>query len=253
MPYQGVILKTQKFYPATNSFLTVESSQTDGKGQTLTHLELENSIYKFIVEQGGSVIYTGLPFKAYCTVAPCVYELIVGGSAANPFTNLTNISGITYSFNYTNASGLVTLNWNDVSGLTPTVRLQTTKIGGIADTLICNNSLASTAGTLYCNLSNQTGEFQSIAYISRSPEHFWTSIYTTLTTNYKVFGDEAIIYGLLIMIALIFMSLWHPIASLVMTLVGFIFLSMMGLMLITSVFLLALTIIIIFIIWRMRT
>jgi hypothetical protein len=253
LPIKEAIVKTQRYYPVTDTYLTVEEGLTNNFGKTLAHVVLENVTYRFVIDNStGSTIYTSTPMQIYCPIVPCTIEFIVGQEITNPYIPLNNMSDISYTFVYNNATGNVRFEFDDTSGLSPTVTLLTQKEGGTYQATICNTSTTSTSGTLLCSLTNMTGDFFSTANITRGTDSFVTRLQTSLNNEYLVYGNEGLLIGFLIMITMILMALWSPVASLVMTVAGFIVLRLLGIMMISTVMLGAIVIIIIIMLWKMR-
>jgi hypothetical protein len=54
LPLQNATVYTQRYYVPTASYSTVDAAQTDSNGETLAHLDLEDTIYNFIVGSDGN-------------------------------------------------------------------------------------------------------------------------------------------------------------------------------------------------------
>lgn len=162
---EGVIVKTQRYYIGNNSYETVDMGLTDTFGKTLTHLQLEDAFYKFIIERNNTILWSSTPIKPYCTSAPCSLVLVMSGEGAIDYEPFVNVSNFYYNLSW-NASGtdLVKYEWAVTDGVARTGRLLVTKLAGTTTTTICNINTLSTAGTLICNLSTQKGFFRSYAY-----------------------------------------------------------------------------------------
>jgi hypothetical protein len=138
--------------------------------------------------------------------------------------------GIQHSLTYNSATKIFSFIWNDPSNTTTSMTLNVTKIEGNADTTVCNSTATGATGVLSCDISGySSGTFSAIAYRSASPSTPLETLWATLTsTIFK--GQMGLFISFLLMILMIFMGIFNPIAGLIMGIASMSFAVVLGAM-----------------------
>lgn len=206
----NVIIKILRYYIGDNEFKTIEESKTDINGYAISRL-IENDInYKFILEQEGEIIYTSSAMRIVCVDIPCTKEFIITGDTEDYFYMYEGISGLTYSVDWNNATKMLSLTFNDNTGLTPTIRFPVIRDSITGNTTICNNTLTSTAGTIYCNLTGYTdGTFFWKAGRATSPEVIFAWGSFSISELWRIFGDEGIFWSWIVTLSFGAIGFWN--------------------------------------------
>jgi len=223
----NVIVKVLRYYPSTDEYKTVQIEKTDTFGRALTHLVEEDVDYKFILEQNGSVIYQTEPMRIMCLETPCQLEFTVSEEYTG-FEPFPDVEGLSYNLEYNENNSYVTLTWSDSTGLTQEMELVVTKEALSGSTVVCDKISSATAGTLVCDLTNQSGTFVAKAYRTASPKTLLDLITITLKQLYKIFGTEAILLSWIMIISLILIGIWQPSVSIGLGIFGMIVLNILG-------------------------
>lgn len=228
----GAYVLTQRFYISDNVWRTVEISKTDDNGETITHLETEEPYYRYIVLFNGDVVYTGEPRKAYCTVLPCSTEIqvLTGEAVVDPFERYGEDIQVSLTFNVS-GTNFVVFDYVDTSLATNYGRLHVYQVGLIDDTTICDVQASGASGSAVCNVTAYVGQNITIiadAYISRSPELHYGQLVVNLQERWRMFGNEGVIWAVLLIMALSMAFLWNPIAFLVMLVASVAVVSLIG-------------------------
>jgi hypothetical protein len=227
----NIFVKMQRYYPDSNSWIQVDMGKTDDLGQTITHVIEKDVDYRFIFEKEGAILRTTNPMKILCLQDPCQVEFIVGGSLGDlPFKS---IEGFTYSLIFDNNTKKVRFEWSDVTGVTPTLRLnvQNLNMSTISGkNTICNNELSATSGVMYCDLSNNTGTFFAQIFRKASPEQWIDgATYTIIQSLKNTFGgNTGLFLSLILIITLGLTALWNPVVAISLSLFGFIAVALFG-------------------------
>jgi len=152
-------IKLMRFYPGENLWRLVQMDKTDIYGATYFHVYEETKDYKYIIQDYTTVLETTGTVKFYEPYgADLVYNIKIDTGASS----FAVYSG--YNYTYDSTTKMFTLDWNDVSGLTTKILLQSWSGATSGRVLWCNTSLSANAGTLFCNLSSSSGSVYVSAY-----------------------------------------------------------------------------------------
>jgi len=155
-----------RWYPNLNEYQVVEMGKTDEDGETVAHIETEDTDYRVgLYEPDGTLIKLGDPIRFLCTTNPCTFTLRVDAED----TDYTSIFGVQATLDYNISQKYFTLVYNDPSQKTSNMQLLVTRESGTNSLVICNVSSSAYTGVLTCNASAYTGIFKAVAYRSASP------------------------------------------------------------------------------------
>lgn len=168
---QGATVTVQKYFTGLSSYQTVAILQTDDNGESTMWQEVDKK-YRYSIVKDGDLLGV-IDRTSICSVAPCALDLILYGDISTAFEAYDNIyaTNILSNLSFDPSTKIVTYSFIDTTGLANYFRLEVveTKINSVGD-VICNSKSYSSAGTLTCNLTGYDGDFIARTYISRSPE-----------------------------------------------------------------------------------
>lgn len=226
---KGLLVRMQRYYPSTNTWLEVESDTTDELGQAIMHVIEEEVEYKFIISNSTSTLKTTNPIKIVCYASPCVIELTLEGTTGQQFTNYEGIPGFSYSLAFNNNTNLFTYIFIDSSGTLSSTWLTVYQLNTTNNALICNTSLSGASGTINCNITDYTGSFVGTAYGQfGSIKHLIDKVSATIDNRWRTFGNEGMIWAILFIITLALVGVWNPAVSVGMMLVGVVVIALLG-------------------------
>jgi len=196
---EDIIVKTQRYYVGTNTYETVDMGLTDEFGHTLTHLELEDAFYKFVLERNGASLWSSTPIKPYCTAAPCSLILVVAGENASTFTPYSDIPNFEYNLSW-NATGTNAFRyeWIATDGIAKTGRLLVEKLAGTTSTTICDESTLSAAGAIVCNIT-ANGQYKASAYVDGD---LIDNMYVQIGGLQGSFGIEGVFWTIILILTI---------------------------------------------------
>ena len=223
--YVGKYTKLLRWYPASDSYITVEMAKTDDKGQTIMRVKTEDVDYRVgLYEVDGTLINLANPVRFACLDSPCSYTMTVtpGSLAYDTFTNIQS------SLTFNETTKVFTFIWNDPSGTTQYMNLNVTRLGGSSDLNVCNSSGAGSTGVLSCNISAYTsGNFEANAYRAASPLTAIAKLFVSLAnTIFK--GNVGLFISVLIFIVMILAGTFSPYAAIILGIVGLIPAALLG-------------------------
>lgn len=209
---QDATVTISKLQVSNGTYQAIGIRQTDENGNFVEYLEIDKS-YSFSFTRNSQSFGT-LFRSATCTALPCEMELVLEDTIGSSFSGYYNefAQNIAYNLSFNPTNKMVTLVYNDLTGLAQYVRLEVLNLRtNETSLLICNSTLYSTAGTMTCNCSNYSGDFRANAYISRSPELFISYIDFFVSTVTSVLRSNGLIVALL-MIILVVCAFWADVS-----------------------------------------
>lgn len=249
--FPNVITQLLRYYPGTGNWRTVQMDRSDEYGGIFFNIREEYQDYKFIFSKDNAILKQTNPMKFVCDeygVCDVTFEVSQYGDGS------TN-RDVGYWDSYDNYTKIYTLNWNDATGLTQNVRMIVQKMGA-KEIIICNKQSTGSSGSMTCNVSGYEGTFLVDVWDSASP---FTKAYTTLfyELGRKLFdvvrNNEATFWGLGLFIMITMMGLFSPVAIIMTSVLGLIFVFMLGLTsAITLPFIISAAILGMVLAWRMK-
>lgn len=226
---KGIIVRMQRYYPGTNTWLEIESDTTDELGQALFHVVEKSVTYKFLLYNSTSLLKTTESIKIVCYDTPCTIDLTIEPSTTSQFINYVGIPGFAYTFGYNNNTNIFTYSWVDSSGSMTSTRLQVQQLNTTSSPYLCNTTATAASGTLNCNVSAYSGSFIATAYGTFDGDTYVIDrISATIDNRYKTFGKEGMFWAIMFLIALVLAGVWNPAVSIGMMLVGIVLIAVMG-------------------------
>jgi hypothetical protein len=229
VPYNGYYLSQLRWHPEINSYIPVEMSYLDNKGQGILQLQQLTPSYRYSINYpNGSLLELFTARQMICTTAPCTYGLFVSVGA----TEYDSWYGIQSSLTYNNNTDIITYTWNDPSMLTKSMNLTVTKEGGAVSYNICSVSGAGYIGALTCNVSGYTGQIFAKAYRTASPQKTVTSDSWTLGVNTFMATDNgktvSLFFGFILVGLIGLIGVFAPVLALILAVVAMIPLIFLG-------------------------
>lgn len=162
---EGLIGKLQRYYPGEDVWRTVQVDETDEDGQLLFYVYQNVEDYRIIWEEDGSFYDETAKLKFICALSnSCDASFVV---TAPDITD--RFTGYTSDITYNNNTGIVTLTWADTNSFVSSVRFLVEKQTFTGSTTICDTTLASSSGTINCDISSYDGVIIATAYRAASP------------------------------------------------------------------------------------
>jgi hypothetical protein len=144
-----IIDMLRKYIPDNGNFISVEHGKTDEGGQTNLHLVTEDIIYKFNVWENGELVYTTNEYKALCQASPCQINLRKKSESTDFSSETSNILYSITQQEVFSTTKLITLSYSTKDG-TSAAMVMTVLLNN--QTVVCNETSTSSAGSLNCNV-----------------------------------------------------------------------------------------------------
>ena len=196
LPMSGVYVLIERYYPATDTYKTVQIVKTDESGKSVAFYEAENAYYRHTIKDANGVtIYTTEKQKVFPEQVPYTLTFTVGESISNPITDFIEDEYSTGNITYNNNTKMVTLTYIDTSSNFDLGRLyvELNKWSSY-DELVCNNNSTLSSAIITCNLSAYTdGTFTAKFYITRDGvEQLIDSTTININEIVNVMGNEGL-------------------------------------------------------------
>lgn len=153
--YPNLFGKLQRYYPASNSWITVQLDKSDENGRMLYYIYLNSVDYRIIwSDENNNVLYMTDPIKFICAdgVNPCIDSHIIPKTS-----ELESYSGMSWIPSYNNNTGIYSLSWTDSNNLISSVTMLVQSESSDRVITICNTTTQSSSGTIVCNVSSYYG------------------------------------------------------------------------------------------------
>lgn len=246
------LIQIQYYDVGTGTYYLVGMAKTNYDGSDLVYLKWYDTYYKFIgTDFDGNVIFNYDPYKV--GESPQTFKL------GSTFTfDYNKFNDMTYNLYFNNATKNVVLTFLDPSGTITSGCLRVYRFSATNETIVYDECLATTSGTLTYNMGNQTGNFAATFYATGSNGVIDTigfivdainEIYDTLDR-----ADSAI-YAFLVVGGAIFIGLFSPVAAIVLGLMGWVAATWLGFIKMTGnqiIAFIGIFIVGIFLAWKLR-
>lgn len=204
-PLTGAIVNVQKFFVGEGVFKTVEIDTTDGSGEFTSFLELDKD-YRFTVIKNGQVLAI-ISKRSICGAAPCELKLDIGSDPTNIWSGLGVFfdNNIFYNLTFNQATKIVTFEFIDTTGLATSFRMLITELHfNQTGTIISDQRLFTSSGTMTFNMTGFEGEFRVDTFIARSPDEFLDFFYFVINEVAKQLGLLGLFSSFLLLLVIIF-------------------------------------------------
>jgi len=218
----------QRYYPEDGTFKTVQISKTDDNGKSVGFYKTETVDYKHIIIYDGEVVLETNKGKIVPESTPYTLTFKIGNAINYPWQLLEG-SSVQTSLTFNDTTNILTFSWIDTTGsVQKGILIVYKQYNNVSDQLICNESAAFSSGTVTCNLTGYNGTFIAQGYLTQSSESFVKSITFVIDSAMEIFGTAGIIVGFFIILTVTLAFIWNPTAMIVMHNVSTFFVSMMG-------------------------
>jgi len=216
---ENATVYVQRYYPATNDYLSVAMLVTNDAGGDALELIPNEVYYRFLVIVDGALVHTSASQKVICefSATSCSVILNIDPETVDYWTYYDDISGVC---DYNETSNILSCTYADLHGTVSYARLIVTKIGVTQETTICDVNSTAVSDTLICDLAgNTTGLYNYYLMAKYNPEYSldWGSIDLGAINP---FSDTGLLLAFLMFITLAFIGVWNPPIGIILGLVG---------------------------------
>lgn len=255
-PLVGYYIDIDRFYADTNSFTTIISDQTDEFGQIVTKL-IENTIkYRFIFKNpSGTIVKTTDKVTVACHTTICVMQFVIEDTT-DDFERFQNTTGFESTLYFDDVANIISVNWNDVTGDSATVRLLVERTAINGTTTVCDIPSLLTNSFINCTLGDSKASYSAQFFRTVSGENEKRVNLLNVKVGEvaaKLFGREGLIWVFLLLFTLIGVGSFNPTVGAMLYLVGFIGFGLMGIISFTATIFFANAALVAIFIWAFKS
>ena len=203
--------------------------QSGDFGLAFFNIKEENTDYRFIfMDRQNHILKTTNDMKFVCTDAICELTFLL-----DAWTGITTLQDLTMGWNYDNDTGDITVDWNDPTGITQSIRLLVTKETMTGTAIICEQEASGASGTIVCNTGSFTGAILVRIYGTASPETPLVMEWITKGSqllNAVIDKREGALWTFAVMVTAIGFGLFSPVATIIATIFGMVMMGFMGML-----------------------
>ena len=248
---ESALIYTQRYYPGTNLYKTVQIAKTDENGKSVGFFKTETVDYRFIIKKDGVTELTTSKQKVIPEETPYTLTFTIGVVLEKPWADFDDLENLDFTLTFNSTTNITTFTYLDSSGNFTQARLLVKKLMyNQTNIVICNSTSSDSSGTLTCDLSAYSGTFIAQVFITRITEKVVSLLNFVITTIAEIMGWAGLLLGWFIILVAGCAFLWHPIAGILGVNFAVIMVSIMGLVSFSALFifgLIAVSIILIFV------
>jgi len=256
-PVEDAYVTITKYFPGEGIYKTIGIRQTDSNGMFIEYLELDKN-YKFLVYKDGTLLGT-FERVSICESAPCEMTLqlaLAEEVEIDLYEGFNDVfaQNISYSLTYNKTTKMVRFDFIDLTGLAQYFKLKVSyAFGNDTGGTICEQTIYSTAGTAYCNLTGYSGNFRARAVIARSPEMLIKDLFIIINDLKDALGNNGLIVSLIILVTIGLVGVWNPPVGIVLIFFAMFALNLLGFASLSMGTLGIVFILVLLILWRMKS
>lgn len=251
----GAVVESQRFYPSTNTWTTVESFKTNIEGKTIGHFVVEDVSYRFLVYVDTLLVLTSTPTLVFCENTPCTINLQLPSSSDSAFGNFENLDDYSSSLSYSKTTETFTFTYADTQSDTQGGRLRVvrTNLGTSSNVEICNDVDGSGTGVLTCDVSSETnGTYIATGYSNRTTDENRITERVGIAKIRDIvseLGIDGLLWSAIFFVAIALLWLISPAVAIVGSMFALVSISLLGLISIPMVSLFALIAVAAMLLW----
>jgi hypothetical protein len=252
-PLQDVYANIQRYDVGTDTYYTVAMTKSDDNGEDYVYLRHNDAWYKFVLyNEDGEVIFTSSPKKV--TTNELVFR-VISSTIDRLYAYLDRI---TYSFIFNNATKTFTLTATDTTGSVNDLCLRVIRRETNKDTFVCDQCETSSSATINCAIgADATGLYTATFYATANDvtKNIAQLIYENYVDKlYQKIGQEGIFSAFMLTGTMGFVGIVIAGAAggIVMTIIAVILSVVMGLIELSFGALIALIIVGVIVVWKLR-
>ena len=222
---EDALIQIQRKYVSEGVFKSVEIEKTDEYGQTRGYFDTEGVTYTIIVTKEGAVLSVFDNIAIFCedkVIGKCNINLYASTSITDP-TDFYDKDNLNYGFFFNRTTRTISVLFSSTDGSSSTMLLNVTKMDAYNNLTICSSSITTSAGTLTCVVSTSYSNISVIAVFYKGTIWIDSEIYTLSSKAREIFGDNLVIYVMVLILSLVLMftpSLIGVIMGLILGVIG---------------------------------
>ncbi len=220
------LIEVWRKYVDEGIYRVVEIPKTDGKGETVASLVVNDVIYRFVIKKFGVNVSVFNDVRAVCqnpTIETCSIDFTAFSSGIT-VPDYQAAEDFNFTLGYNNNSRVITSTFLIPSGTAATVLLNVTAEDALG-TSVCSQTITSTSGNLNCSVPSNFGNATVIAKLYRDGSLQAQGQIKLDQNPVDIYGGVLVVLALFVMLSLIGAGMSdNPVFTIIFFMVGVIIL-----------------------------
>jgi hypothetical protein len=223
--FLNVLAYLQRYYVGAGVWRTVQMDKSGDYGALSFDVREKDTDYRILFyDENNSLLHQTESMKLVCSGGVCDLTKLLSVAAGSSSTG-----GLSSSISFNNATKVLTINWADAVLNTSVVTLKVTKQTMSGQNTVCSAVQNGSGGSYACNLSSYTGSmFVTVDSTSENVLAEWFDVPAPKLSDYMGVGEQAL-WSFAVLVTVVMVGLFSPVAVLIAGVIGMIFLLFMGL------------------------
>lgn len=222
--FPNIVGRLQRYYAGEGVWRTVQMDKSAEDGETLYNIREIDTDYRLqYYDTNNHLLRQTESSKWFCTAGLCEATALV------PDYSALAAASTETSWSYNNNTKIITTQWNDIN--IQTVNSVVSKETASGTQILCNETQASTSGSIQCNITAYQGEIKLQTFINGQEIPIITEwIDTKASTLRDLIGEsESTFWTVSIVITTAMAGLISPAAVIIFTMFGLVLTYLLGL------------------------
>lgn len=220
-PVEGVFINVMQFDIGSGTYTTDQVLKTDSNGVALGQIILNTVWYKFILNYQGVQVLSTSPI--IITSTSKTFRIDITTDVFDDLNAVRNATGEVIFYNTTD--NYVVFEYNDPYNNIKEGCLRVTEKGYPGDSIVYDECILGSSGTLTYTIGNNTGDNTFIgvgfAKMEDGSEYIMDVASYTFDELWREYGLGGLFISFLLIVTLVMIGIWNPIISVVMMILGF--------------------------------
>jgi len=250
----GATITATKYFSGEGVYKTTGIALTDSSGKFSMYLDHDKSYRFYAVSDGESLGY--VEKGAFCETAPCEMSLQFFAESSDLLDGYNDLyaGDVVYQLYFNSTTDLANAVFSDTTGTANYFRFEVARVSlNNTDLVICDQTLYTTSGAMFCNMSGLTGNYQATLLVSRSPEKVIDIIQFIVGGLQDALGTTGLIVALFFLIIIVFSGLRNPVIAVALVPIALVSLKLIDILPISWLWISSITVLAIILIGRLKT
>lgn len=222
---ENASIRTMRYYPALNSYETVEISKTNFEGQAHMYIVPFSEWYRFAIYYDGILKYYSGPTKI--TTDSITFQISL---RAGILPDYFDTAGITYTLNFSNSSNTFYFNWNDDNANAIQGCLDVYRISSGTRVAYGSSCTNTSSGTVYVAVADTTNStYEAFASVWKPDKLVLEKTSWTFSRAVAVMGKFGLLLTGILLLVVGLAGVWNPAVMFILEAVALIFTRIAGL------------------------
>ena len=212
-PLENILVNISRYFPATDSYLLVESQITDEFGEMSAKL-IENDVkYKFqFFNSAGTLLKTSDKTTIACRASICVLPFVIESTLDNldryDLPSDYNSPGIKFN----NVTNTFSYFWDDQTGNSASTNLEVVRYTFNESSTVCSTTSTSALSTLTCAVGDSTATYKAQVFrtVGGETRRLGEPINLKVGENFSIYGMEGLLWVFILLFTCIGIGAFNP-------------------------------------------